>query len=363
MPARIITPDRTKAKLLLEKLWAEVLASPTKEMDPDIDRLINSDVVGIRFCLPTQLLGKVTESKLDSLCLTLGRTKDDESRWAPRPFASAVIVPWMTTIQNVLGTSTDPYVSNPLRRYQLEADAGDGTRERDRKDWELLHRVLAEVQMRDSPAFTVDRLTQTLRSIRKRFEASNFEFVIPERVSIEQVDSIVSAFLSQGSGGDRGLAVAAALFETFGKHFSIYDKVTRFAINASDTSTGQTADIQCWVNEEVRLAIEVKERDLTLIDIKSALRKARKAEIKELLFNAPGTASSDRNAVDMLIEKTWASGTNLYRLSISDLIHVGLVLTGETGRRDFLSNVGKQLNEFNTQPYNRVRWRELLEEI
>lgn len=362
MPARTLSPDRNKARFVLDSTWSEVLSSPPQDTDREIDRLINSDVVAIRFCLPTQLLGKIVDPKLDCLCLTLGKTKD-ETRWAPRPFATATIVPWISTIQNVLGTSTDPYVSNPLRRSRLQADPGEGTRARDKSDWELLHKVLSDVQDRDNPSFTQRCFLQTLRSIRKRFDASNFEFVIPERVSIEQVDHIVREFLLHGSGGDRGLAVAAALFETFGKQFSIYDQVRRFAINASDASTGQTADIECLVEGEIRLAIEVKERDLTLIDIKSGMRKARKAEIKELLFNAPGTATAFRDDVDSLIEKTWGSGTNLYRLSIHELISVGLVLAGEEGRRDFLINVGYQLNTFNTQPANRLRWRELLEAI
>ncbi|MBK8456500.1 MAG: restriction endonuclease, SacI family [Phyllobacteriaceae bacterium] len=66
-----------------------------------IASLVNSEQTAIRFCLPTQLLGKLTEPSLDALCLQRGDGAD--GRWDPRSFASAVIVPWNRASQNVLG--------------------------------------------------------------------------------------------------------------------------------------------------------------------------------------------------------------------------------------------------------------------
>ena len=138
----------------------------------------------------------------------------------------------------------------------------------------------------------------------------------------------------------------------------------RHAINASDQSTGMAGDIECIGGDgELKLVIEVKERNLTLADVRDAVLKARKVSLQELLFNAPGENPSEKEEMVDLFARTWASGTNLYRLSINELIRVGLSLTGELGRTDFLENVGKQLDEYGTQPSNRKRWKELLEEI
>ena len=109
---------------MLDKLWKEVINEETEEIDPDIDRLINSQSVAIRYCLLTQLLGKFTDGKLNCLRLQKGEL-EDESSWDPRGFASKVIVPWISKNQNVLGTSSDPYVSKPLRRKKLEPDPGN----------------------------------------------------------------------------------------------------------------------------------------------------------------------------------------------------------------------------------------------
>ena len=360
MTKQVISSNSEQARELLDALWSRVTQEECGEIDPDVDRLIGSRFVSIRFCLPTQLLGKVTDPKLNCLCLQRG-SADENSLWDPRSFANKVIVPWVAENQSVLGTSTDPYVSKPLRKAWLEANPGNV---KGKEEWTLLYRVLNEVQERNSEDFTRDRMLSTLRSIHKKFSDLVFEYYIPERISLEQTQKVISIFLSESSGGDRALSVAAALFETFGKYFGIYEEVKRQVINASDQSTGLAGDIECIGKHGKRsLAIEVKARDLTLTDVTTAIGKAQKVSLQEFLFSSPGTNPSEQEEIAELISKTWASGTNLYRLSIDELIGVGLSLTGEEGRKDFLENIGRQLDTYNTQPINRKRWKELLEEI
>jgi L-lactate utilization protein LutC len=113
----------------------------------------------------------------------------------------------------------------------------------------------------------------------------------------------------------------------------------------------------------IKLAIEVKERELTLTDVKNSILKARKESINELLFNAPGINEKEKQEIYEEFSKTWASGTNIYQVSIQELMKVGLSLTGEEGRKVFLTNIGEQLDQYNTQPTNRQRWKELLESL
>jgi len=360
MVKKVISPNAEAARKLLDELWTEILSEPDSATNPEIDELIDSNSVSIRFCLPTQLLGKLTDSKLDCLCLQKGDGESD-SMWDPRGFATKVLVPWVMANQNVVGTSADPYVSKPLRKPRLESDPGNV---KSKNDWVKLYRLLNDVQQRADPDYSLTVMQATLRSIRRKLTESTFDYVIPERISLEQTRELITKFLSESSGGDRGLSVAAALFQTFGKFFGLYSQVNREVINASDQSTGLVADIECIDGDgNLSLAIEVKERILTLTDVKSAVQKARKSSIQEFLFNSPKINPSEDAAIAKQFEKTWASGTNLYQLSVDELIKVGLSLTGEAGRKDFLENVGRQLNQYNTQPKNRQRWKMLLEEI
>jgi len=358
MPEKSTSPNQDEARDLLNELWSIVSQESESVADPVIETLVKSQFVSIRFCLPTQLLGKLTDSRLNCLCLQKGNG-EDESQWDPRGFSSKVIVPWVQENQSVLGTSSDPYVSKPLRKQYLEASPGNVKGE---KEWILLYQVLKEVEDKGDPEFTKLRFIQTLRSIKSLYSELSFQYYNPERISLEQTQCLVKNFLSESSGGDRGLAVAAALFETFGKYFQLYSEIKRNVINASDQSTGLAGDIECVdENGNLRLAIEVKERNLTLTDVRTAITKARSVSIKEVLLNAPGIVGNENEQINDLIARTWASGTNIYHLTIDDLIIVGLFLTGEDGRIDFVKNVGKQLDKYNTQPVNRKRWKELLE--
>jgi hypothetical protein len=359
MTKKVKTPDTELALDLLNSLW-QIIQENSIEIDPHIDKLVNSNAVSIRFCLPTQLLGKLTSPKLNCLCLQKG-SGDDDSLWDPRSFSNKIIVPWVAENQNVLGSSTDPYVGKPLRKPRLEINP---LNVKYKEEWISLFNILNEVEEKNLEDFTRLRLLQTLKSIHNKLTDVKFEYYMPERISLDDTIKIVSEFLSESSGGDRGLSVAAAIFETFKEYFGIYKEIKRNVINASDQSTGLAGDIECvGDNGQIKLAIEVKERIITLTDVRSALFKARKVSLKELLFNSPGISTSEENDISDLILKTWASGTNLYHLSIAELIKVGLSLTGEAGRRTFLENVGKQLDTYNTQPINRKRWKELLEKL
>src|SRR5579884_1636158 len=138
---RVTRPDRDVARLLLDELWEAVLSDDRSAVAPVLRQLINSNEASIRFCLPTQLLGKLADNDLDALCLQRG--DGEAGRWDPRGFAASVIVPWNRANQFVLGRGGDPYVSNPLRRpridYGLEQMAH-------REEWDLLHEVLRDVQ-------------------------------------------------------------------------------------------------------------------------------------------------------------------------------------------------------------------------
>ena len=91
----------------LERRWGLTLANTNAEKDPDVDRLVNSATVSIRYAFVTQLLGKFAQPDRDVLCLQMGSPDEaaDTGRWNPRSFCSKLIVPWVQRNQNVLGTS------------------------------------------------------------------------------------------------------------------------------------------------------------------------------------------------------------------------------------------------------------------
>jgi hypothetical protein len=318
---------------------------------------VNSNQTAIRFCLPTQLLGKITEPVLDVMCLQRG--DGAAGRWDPRGFCVAVIVPWNQSNQSVLGPSGDPYVSNPLRRPRIDFGLDQMS---DPGQWEKLRDILSEVQSRDDTKFAEDVFVQVLSAIRDRLRDLNFVYILPPRISFKQADDLVKAFLSERSGGDRGLAVAAALFTAIGRRLGIYQQVKRGVINAADTATNSAGDLECiGPNGDIVLVVEVKERRIGDADVQIAIAKAREFSIREFLLCTEGIRSGDQADVEKSFANAWASGTNLYHATIGELMVGALPILGESGIRQFIAEVGSQLDRFSTQPRHRKAWKALLD--
>ncbi len=119
------TLDLRRATELLEMHWQAVVTEASAK--PDVEYIadiplkqaihdsVNHKQVAYRFCLPIQLLGKLTNAKLD--CLRLQKKKGDPNDitgWDARSLGSKVVAPFNQKEENILGTSGDPYVGNPM---------------------------------------------------------------------------------------------------------------------------------------------------------------------------------------------------------------------------------------------------------
>lgn len=366
------TIDLKRAECLLETRWQAVVAEASGK--PDIEYIadvslrqaihdsVNHKQVAYRFCLPIQLLGKLTNAKLD--CLRLQKKRgdpNDVTGWDARSLGSKAVAPFNQKEENVLGTSNDPYVGNPMRIPRM---VRDDQSKKDVAGWNTLVDVLEQVESQGNPDFTEAVFRQVLLEIFRRQKSLRFTYPLPPRISLENALSLAHRFLEQKSGGDRGLALCGALFDAVGIHFGLYAKVDRARINASDEAIGQAADLEC-VNAqgEVVLAIEVKERTLTLTDVEGTLRKCRKRKIKDIFFTAPTVKKAEQSAVDERITRAFASGQNLYVFDFFDLARSVLALGGEHIRTTFLQKVGEHLDFWNTQPSHRQAWKNLLESL
>jgi len=364
--------DLKRAGELLEKHWQVVVNEASEKpgiqyvadsvLRQAIHASVNHKQVAYRFCLPIQLLGKIAHPELD--CLRLQKRKGDPSDitgWDARSLGSKVVAPFNQKQENVLGTSNDPYVGNPMRIPRM---ARDDQSKKDVTGWNALVDVLEQVELRDNPGFTKAAFQQVLLEIFRRQQFLHFAYVLPPRISLENTLWLAQRFLEEKSGGDRGLALCGALFDAIGIHFGLYVKVDRARINASDKATGQAADLEC-VNAEgkVVLAVEVKERTLTLTDVEGTLRKCRQREIKDIFFATPRIRADEQPALNERIERVFASGQNLYVFDFFPFARSILALGGDPIRITFLQKVGEHLNLWNTQPSHRQAWKRLLEAL
>jgi hypothetical protein len=361
--------DYERAGRLLNNLWKSISRESEKEpnlafvTDKTLRRKIHDSVnhsqVSYRFCLPIQLLGKLTDPAVDCLALQRRRGQADDAQWDARSLGSKVVAPFNRREENVLGASNDPYVGNAMRIPRM---VRDDSSKRDVPGWNRLIDVLEAVQKRSDRRFTELILREVLLAIHLRQRTLRFTYSVPPRVSLITAVDIAQQFLADKSGGDRALAFAGALFDVIGIHFGLFKKVNRARINASDESSGQSADLECInENSEIVMAVEVKDRALTLSDVEGTITKTRNREIREVFFTAPKIETSDAPKIEKRVATAFASGQNLYAFDFIDLARAVLALGGEPMRRLFLEKVGDHLDAWNTQPSHRQAWKKLLE--
>ena len=319
--------------------------------DSDIDRLVDNDLVSVRFAVLTQLLGKLADPSRDVLCLQRGDAEgaDATGRWDARSLCTRVVVPWNQESQNVLGGSTDPYVNNPLRRPRLDEQTAALKKP---AEWDALVAFLKAAA--SDRATTEEAVLRCLRSIARRLHRQTVHYGVPPRVSLVQVVDLLENYLATPSNGLRPLVATASLLKVIGSGLGLFS-VSSQGINEPDNATDAPGDVVCSGGDGKPVIVaEVKDRSLTIVEFEGSLLKARKGGVTSLLFVVPRLADKDAKAITDRIAAVWAQGTNVYTTTVPDLARTSFMLIGEQWRHEFLSELGSELNR-RSAPYSHRR--------
>jgi hypothetical protein len=213
---------------LLEEHWDTVTAEAAAKPDGEYVRekavcdtihdSVNHALVSYRFCLPIQLLGKIVNPAFD--CLRLQKSDPgDTTGWDARSFGRKTVAAFNKRQENILGTSEDPYVGNPMRIPRM---LRDDQSKKDIPGWNRLVELLSEVELHADPLFTTAVFRQVLLEMFRRQQGLKFSYPVPPRVSLELTLMVSAKFLEEKSGGDRAQALTGALFDAIGVHFGIF---------------------------------------------------------------------------------------------------------------------------------------------
>lgn len=360
----------SKCKAHLENKWGKVTTAfdqgePQDPLGGDhfliplIRDCLTSPTKTYHYVLPTQLLAKSVDSDLD--VHSLQAAYEAPGAFDARTIAHKIIVSFDRANHRVLGGSPEPYVNNPVRVPGVIPAYRD--QQMVKEDWDKLVAVLDAVEDANSDAFTELTFEQVLFEIYKLLADVVVVYPTPNRISLDKANYLVEQYLEIGSGGDRMEAVCAALFQTVGDRFGIFDEIRRERVNAPDAFSGMLADIECWLDDRVVLLVEVKDRALTLIQLDDKLDHARAKHIAEILFIArSGKHPNDAEEIDARVLSEFASGQNVYVSNFSDFALGVMILLGETGRVDFIDRVGKELDRVHSDIVHRKAWAELLKQ-
>ncbi len=344
----------------LDAVWQKALVVGSDDPNPEVDRLINSPVVSIRYAVVTQMPGKVHDPNRSLMFFQSGED-EDLGAWNARSFCDAVVVPWVAKNHDVLGTSQEPYASKPLRRVRLERDMDNV---RNRAEWNALYDYFAPLE-EASPDELELEFERCLESVARRLAKQSFKYQIPTRIALPVLCGILEEYLSEPSGGHRALAISTAVMHLLGDEFSLFARVDSQGLNEADVASGAPGDIMCYDESgDMILAVEVKDRNLALMDVTSSTRKVREAggTLTSLLFAVPGLKSGDKTAIHESASGAWATGLNIYQAKIVNLVYHSFVLLPEDRRPKLLRQIGNELNKRGDHTHRRA-WHDILSKL
>jgi len=143
--------------------------------------------------------------------------------------------------------------------------------------------------------------------------------------------------------------------------FSLFDDVRSQGVNEADAASGMPGDIMCHKDGDLCLVVEVKDQTLTLADARSSARKAKESGsgLSNLLFTVPGIRDQDMKKIQDLSHRNWASGLNIYTMSIQGLVYHAFALLEEDWRARFMRAICNELDDRQDQSARKA-WHDLL---
>jgi len=136
-------------------------------------------------------------------------------------------------------------------------------------------------------------------------------------------------------------------------------------VNEADAASGVPGDVMCYAaDDSLIMVVEVKDRNLTLTDVRSSTRKAQQADerFSSFLFTSPGIVPSEKAEIEESMERAWASGLNLYQVDLLELAASSFVLLNEEWRPKLLRGIGSELDRRREHRHRRV-WYEILSRL
>lgn len=358
--------DQCRQELI--KLWDEIQGVAIDKnfvsdatISRSIEAILRSSTKTYRYVLPTQILAKLVNQSLDSRCLQSQCAF--EGSFDARSLCHKVIVPFERNINSPLGGSKEPYVNNPVRVPSVTLEYLG--QQKNKAHWRLMCEILDVVE--SSSLLELRKIyKQVLIQTRRLSEELQLEYPFPQRINHKDLDNLLLEFLTTPSGGARLQAVIYALFLTFKDFWDLYEVVKSDPVNAPDSQRGGAADVECLNDGVVVLAVEVKDRTITLEMIEDKINAARLHNINEVLFLARADnliATEDTETIQDRISTSFKGGLNIYTLDAIDFIAISGSLLGEQGRIIFLKNIARAMDELRNSFADKKDFLELLKTV
>lgn len=272
-----------------------------------------------------------------------------------RSLDEKVINPFL--VSKKIPCSRGPYLAVFRRKVRFVPETAEGLK--DKPAYEAFLRYLDELEQAD-----VRGVLCLLRYLLYRFidlrDKSSITVLRLERVSLEQIRRLNESLLSRQSGGLMPVLLVVALLKALREVYHLDWQIEWQDINVSDRAKGAGGDITIRDGGEARVVVEVTERVIDETRVDSTFQtKIAPLSIRDYLFafaNTDATAEAHR-----LAHRLFAQGHEVGFVRVGDWIYYNLATAGTQGRRAFLENLAKLVDQCSATV--KVLWNEAVQKL
>ena len=188
-------------------------------------------------------------------------------------------------------------------------------------------------------------------------EASNVALTRIQRMSLDQITSLISRLLDTPSGGRLPMYVVVAILQAVNEHLGLNWEIQWEGINVADAASGLGGDIVVSSGDRIFLVAEVTEREVGQNRVVATFNnKIGPDQIEDYLFF---TRSKEQPAETVeQMRRYFAQGHELNFVVIQDWSEAVLVTIGGPGRALFMQRMADLLDTTNAPAALKVAWNE-----
>ena len=259
--------------------------------------------------------------------------------------------------QRRIPSSRGPFLSVFRRSVEFNVATRDGVRDKSGYDAFLLAMSFIENIANDDS----DSLTEAAYAVVYRFvllrEASNVPLTRIQRMSLGQINLLISRLLDVPSGGRLPMYIVVAVLQAANEHLGLNWAIQWEGINVADAASGLGGDIVVSSKEKTLLVAEVTEREVNQNRVVATFNnKIGPGQIEDYLFF---TRSKDHPAETVAqMGRYFAQGHELSFVVIQDWAEAVLVTIGNPGRTLFIRRMVDLLDATDSPAALKVAWNE-----
>lgn len=360
-----ISIDYDSAAKLLDALFdeaeADLLAQESRPQVPEIDTELNvifsSGTQAYREALLGCFLARLNDSATN---IRKPYVSQGDDAFNGRTLDERVVNPILQ--QRSIPSSRGPFLSVFRRSVEFTDATRDGVRDKAGYDAFLQAISFIEGTTDDDR----DALTQAAYAVVYRFvelrEASNVPLTRIQRMSLDQINSLIARLLDTPSGGRFPMYVVVAVLQTVNEHLGLNWEIKWEGINVADSASGLGGDIVVTSDDRILLVAEVTEREVGQNRVVATFNnKIGPDQIEDYLFF---TRSKDQPAETVeQMRRYFAQGHELNFVVIQDWAGAVLVTIGSPGRALFIRRMADLLDTTDAPAALKVAWNESVNEV